>query len=179
MRNSSARRYACRISRKWCQTLTYKLLNGRVETKEFPSHFPLNAKEDTATFFLMLGYRSNCLHEETDIGFWSGNLFQYILNKILHCKKSLHFFPACFAEIFSLIFSEKSIVSVGIFTVLVVKRLHCALKITWMLLLWFNYCIESCAEKNWSIHKPEHNQIYVTDTTIFFKLSPNIFNPVW
>lgn len=69
MRNSSARRYACRISRKWCQTLTYKLLAGRVETKEFPSHFPLNAKEDTATFFLMLGYRSNCLHEETDIGF--------------------------------------------------------------------------------------------------------------
>lgn len=81
------------LSRKclWCQTLTYKLLDRTVETKELPSHFPLNSKEDTATFFLMLRYRSTCLHEETDIAFWSGNLFQYVLNKIFHLRKVSNF----------------------------------------------------------------------------------------
>lgn len=34
-----------------------------------------------------------CLHEETDIGFWSGNLFQYVLNKIFHLRKVSIFFP--------------------------------------------------------------------------------------
>lgn len=78
-------------------------------------------------------------------------------------------FPVCFAEIFYLIFSEKSIISAGSFIFLVFKRLHCALKITWISLLWLNYCIGSYTDKNPSIHKPEHDQIYVTNTTILFR----------
>lgn len=47
---------------------SYKLPEGITETKEFLNNFPLkdNLK---ATFSLMFGHRSKCLHEESDICF--------------------------------------------------------------------------------------------------------------
>lgn len=88
-------------------------------------------------------------------------------------------FPVCFAEIFYLIFSEKSIISAGSFIFLVFKRLHCALKITWISLLWLNYCIGSYTDKTQAFTNQSMTKFMWLIQQFCLELSSIIFNPIW
>lgn len=97
---------------------------------------------------------------------------------VCHRKAPSSFFAACFAEMSSLIFSKKSIISAGSCIFLVLKRLHHAPKIAQIITVVAKLQNKKLQRKNQAFIKPEHDQVYATVIKEFcLELSFNIFNP--